>query len=142
MHKKFKYDTFCILQDNFKYKNLYHKLIFYSYSHFLAQILVNIFRLKCNGEKFYYLISLLHIYLFKFRRLDSTNFHVKLYFAASFHPFKCSISYTMQRRTEQSKKERKCEARLVGLLSSRREAHFYLPRNKDKSETRTNQRYP
>lgn len=44
----------------------------------------------------------------------------------------------MQRRTKENTEERKCEARPVGLLSSRREAHFYLPRNKDKSETRTN----
>lgn len=75
---------------------------------------------------------------FQFRRLDSTNFHVKLYFVASFYPFKCSISYTMQRRTEENTKERKCGARPVGLLSSRHEAHLYIPRNKDKRETRTN----
>ena len=40
--------------------------------------------------------------------------------------------------TEESTEDRKCEARTVGLLSSRREVHFYLSRNKDKSETRTN----
>jgi len=40
--------------------------------------------------------------------------------------------------TEENTEERKCETRTVGLLSSQREVHFYLSRNKDKSETRTN----
>jgi len=37
--------------------------------------------------------------------------------------------------TEENTEERKCETRTVGLLSSQREVHFYLSRNKDKSET-------
>lgn len=81
--------------------------------------------------------SLSHISFQISRRLDSTNFHVKLYFGASLS-FKCSILYCNEEQKKIRRRENARLSRPVGLLSSRRETYFYLPRNKDKSETRTN----